>query len=82
MGTEDLAAQLAKKKKPADAEDTRAEDSSGGDDAPQNDMSSYDDVEGSAADELASLANVKDKAAFKAALADYVQACVKKAQSS
>ena len=45
----------------------------------ENDTGSYDDVENSAADELASLAGVKDKAAFKSALSDYVRACVKRA---
>lgn len=42
-------------------------------------MGGYDDVEDSAADELASLTGVEDKSAFKSALRDYVKACVERA---
>jgi hypothetical protein len=84
-------AKYAKKRKEADSpeeevsespEEASTETQQGQDGSNDDDMGSYDDVEGSAADELAGLAGVKDKAAFKSALSDYVQACVKKAMAS
>lgn len=53
-------------------------DEAGGDEGDEE-MGGYDDVEDSAADELATLAGVEDKAAFKGALRDYVKACVERA---
>lgn len=80
MAYEEEAKNLAKgkppKKKPADPPEDGADPVDAVD---ETEMSSLDDVEGSAADELASMVGVQDKAAFKGALGDYVRACVEKA---
>lgn len=57
----------------ADAESLKDEDEG-------KELSSYGDVEGDAADEMASLAGVPEesRAAFAAALSDYVAACIRK----
>jgi hypothetical protein len=74
MAFEEEAKLLAKKKAPKPAPD--GDDAGEGDD---EEMGSYDSVEDSAADELATLSGVEDKAAYKSALRDYVKACVERA---
>ena len=80
MAYEDTAKDLVKAKGASKKAPVADEDDEGVSET-DDEMDSYDDVEDSAADELANLVGVKDKAAFASALRDYISACVRREMS-